>query len=98
MKGRANRGPLRSAAKAQALDELLVLLRFGCLEIVEELAALVDELDLAAARGMIALMRREMLAETVDALGKERDLDLGGAGVGGPAPELREDAALFLTT
>ena len=45
---------------------------------------------------MIALVRREMLAESVDALGEERYLNLGGAGVGGTTLVLRQDAALFL--
>ncbi len=84
------------AAKSQALDELLVLLRFRGLEIVEELAALVYELDQPAAGRVVALVRREVLAETVDALREERHLDLGGAGVGGIAPVLRQNAAFFL--
>ena len=41
------RRPLASASatKPQSLDELLVLLRLGRFQIIEELAALVDELD-----------------------------------------------------
>jgi hypothetical protein len=36
---------IASATKPQSLDELLVLLRLGRFQIIEELAALVDELD-----------------------------------------------------
>jgi hypothetical protein len=45
---------------------------------------------------MITLVCREVLAESVDAFGKERDLHFRGTGVGGAAAELGEDAALFL--
>jgi hypothetical protein len=46
---------------------------------------------------MVTLVRSEMLAEAVDALGEQRNLHFGRAGVGWTAAELREDAALFLT-
>jgi hypothetical protein len=58
-----------STAKPQSLDELLVLLGLRGSEVIEELAALVHELDQPAPRGVITLVRGEVLAEAVDALG-----------------------------
>src|SRR5215467_2616661 len=93
----ADGGPLRLlATKPQTLDELLVLLRLGGSEVIEELAALVHELHETAPRGVIALVGGEVLTESVDALGEKRHLNFGGTRVGGPAAELGEDAALFL--
>src|SRR5215470_19463193 len=94
---RVARPSLHSAAEAQSLDELLVLLRLGRLEIVEESATLVHELHEAAARSMIALVGGEVLTETIDTFGQERDLHFGGTGVGIPAAVLRDDSALFLS-
>jgi hypothetical protein len=86
-----------SAAEAQSLDELLVLLRLGRLQIVEESATLVDELYEPAARRMIALMGSEVLTQTIDTFGQERDLDFGRTGIRGPAAVLLDDPALFLS-
>src|SRR5450631_1723590 len=86
-----------SAAKPEALDELLVLLGLRGFQIVEMLAALVDELHQTAPRGMIALVRREVTAQTVDALGEERYLDFGRTGVPRTAAELLENPILLLT-
>src|SRR6266513_4730610 len=85
-----------SAAKPQSLDELLVLLGLRGSEVIEELAALVHHLDEPAPRGMITLVRGEVLAEAIDALGQQRHLYFRGAGVGWCAAELRENPALFL--
>ena len=85
-----------SAAKPQSLDELLVLLGLRGSEVIEELAALIHHLDEPASRGVITLVRGEVLAEAVDALGEQRDLYFRGAGVSWSAAELREDPALFL--
>src|SRR5450755_3680445 len=86
-----------SAAKPQALDELLVLLGLRGFQIVEMFAALIDELHQPTSRGMIALVRREVTAQTVDALGQERNLDFGGASVPRTAAELLENPILLLT-
>ena len=50
-----------SATKPQSLDELLVLLWLGRFQVIEELAALVHELDEPAPRGMIALVCGKVL-------------------------------------
>jgi hypothetical protein len=46
---------------------------------------------------MVALVRGEMLAQAVDALGQQRDLNLGGACVGRTALKLRQNPAFLLT-
>jgi len=74
---RRNGGPWISAAKTQALDELLVLVGLHGSEVVEELAALVHHFHQPAARGMITLMGGEMFTEPIDAFGKQRDLNFG---------------------
>src|ERR1700722_2061022 len=86
-----------SASTPQALDELLVLLRLRGFQIVEMFTALIDELHQAATRRMIRLVRREMIAESIDALGEERHLDFGRSGIAWTAAELLEDPVLLLT-
>src|SRR5690242_17137017 len=92
-----SRGPQVSAAKSEALDELLVLLGLCGLQVIEELTSLINELHQPATRGMVTLVCGEMLAESVDPLGEQRHLHFGGPGVGRTAAELREDSALLLT-
>ena len=65
---------------AKALDELLVAPVVLALEIVEQPAALTDHHQ--ATPGMeILLVRLQMIGQILDALGQDRDLDLGRAGV-----------------
>src|SRR5262249_17223810 len=68
-------------AQAEALDERAVRLDVAALEVVQEAAALADELQQPAARMEILDVRLEMVGEHVDALGEERHLDLGRSGV-----------------
>ena len=85
-----------STAKPQSLDELLVFLGLRGSEVIEELAALVHELDEPAPRGMIALVCGKVLAQSIDALGEERDLNFGGTGIRRVTAKLRDDSAFFL--
>jgi hypothetical protein len=76
-KGRAaSGGPGGSAAKSQALNELLVLSWLRVLEIIEELAALVHKLHQSTTGRMIPLVSAKMSAKSIDALGEQRDLYL----------------------
>src|SRR5688572_21212362 len=68
-------------AQAQALDERPVGLDVAALEVIELAAALADEPQQATAGMEILDVRLEMLGKHVDALGKERDLHFGRAGV-----------------
>lgn len=69
------------AAETEALEELLVALVGGQLEVVKQLATTCDHLKQAATCGVIFLMRGEMLREIVDPLRQEGHLDVGAAGV-----------------
>src|SRR5688572_23540001 len=86
------------APQPQALDDLLVLRRLGGLQIVEEFATLVHELHEPATRSVVALVRAEVFAKAVDALGEKSDLDFGRAGVVGGALELREYTGLLFSS
>ena len=69
------------AAETQALEELLVALVGGQLEVVKQLATTCDHLKEASTCGMIFLMRAKVLREIVDSLRQEGHLDVGAAGV-----------------
>ena len=86
---------IASATKPQSLDELLVLLWLGRFQVIEELAALVHELDEPAPRGMIALMCGKVLAEPIDAFRQERDLDFRRTCIRRVTAKLRDDSALL---
>src|SRR5690349_14686336 len=70
------------AAQTEVGDQLGVAVLVGLLEVVQQLAPLVDHLQEATARVVILLVRFEMRREAIDALAQQRDLDFGGAGIG----------------
>src|SRR5688572_31239455 len=86
-----------SAPESEALDDFLILRGLGGLEVIEKLATLVHELHEPATRCMVALVRAEVFAESVDALRQQCDLDFGRAGVIGGALKLRDDAGLLFS-
>src|SRR5579863_2276321 len=71
----------RSAAQAEALDERLVALLVGLLEVIQQLAALVHHLEQPTTGVMILLVTFEVATQTVDTGGEQRDLHFGGTGV-----------------
>ena len=73
----AGRRFVESAAQAEPADDVLVAGYVGRLEVIEQFAPLRHEFEQAAARSMVGLVQREVLAEIVDACGEQRDLDLG---------------------
>src|SRR3954470_24916459 len=73
---------LRLAAQAELLDQGAVALEILALQVVQEAAAPSDELEQAATRVVVVLVRPEVLGQLVDALGEHRDLNLGRAGIG----------------
>src|SRR3954470_22188318 len=78
------------APEPEALDDFLVLRGLRGLQVVEEFATLVHELHESATRGVVALVRAEVISESVDALGEQCDLDFRRTGVVGGAPKLRD--------
>src|SRR5438046_450964 len=67
--------------KTQFCDQVGVARLVLLTEIVEERAALVDQHQQAAARVVVLRVGLEVLGEVGDALGEDRDLDLGRTGV-----------------
>src|SRR5579862_2522610 len=81
-------------AQPEALDQRAIALDVAALQVIELAAALAHEPQQPAARMEILDVRLEMLREHVDALGEQRDLDLGGSGVALRALVLPENARL----
>src|SRR5262249_30911272 len=75
-------GAGHSTTQTQALDQRVVALAVPGLEIIEQPAALADQLQQAAARMVILRVTLEMLGEVGDALAQDGDLDFRRAGVG----------------
>src|SRR3546814_5058566 len=75
------RGPSALLAKTQLRDKFVISVRILALEIIKQAAALVDQHQQAAARVIVLRVGLEMLGQIDDALGQDRDLDLGAAGV-----------------
>src|SRR5690606_30306441 len=69
------KGVIGSATQAKTLDEVLVALLIGLLQVVEQLAALVDHHQQPTTRVVIFLVRGEVPRQAVDTLRQQRDLD-----------------------
>ena len=68
--------PILLAAQTQLLDQGLVTPGVVTPEIIQQPSPLAHQLEQAATRVMILLVRLEVLGELVDPLGQDRDLDL----------------------
>src|SRR3954454_21803342 len=89
--------PLTGAlpAEAELLDEGAIALEVFALQVVQEPPAAADELQQAAARVVVVLVRPQVLRQLVDALRQHRDLDLGRARVRLVLAELLNVLQLF---
>src|ERR1700737_3854188 len=87
----APRGTASLLPDAEPFDQLLVALGVLGLQIVEEPPPLADQLEQAAPRVVVLLVGLEMLGQVMDALGEQRDLHLGRAGVALVGAELLDD-------
>src|SRR4029079_4637721 len=76
-------GGLPSPANAQPVDELLIPVLIGRLDVIEQPATLADHLEQPSARMVVLAVRLEMFGQIGDALGQDGDLDLWRAGVAG---------------
>jgi hypothetical protein len=92
------RAILRLSAQPQLLDQLGIFVRRAALQVVEKLAARIAQDGQSAARSMIGFVRGEMLAQAVDALGQQGNLNLGGTGVARTALKFTDDSALFFAS
>ncbi len=77
----ANAARGRLLAEAEALDEVEVALAIGGGEILQKSIALADEEQEAATRGVIGLVRAEVILEFCDARRDRRDLHFSGTRV-----------------
>src|SRR5687767_5904326 len=85
------------AAQAELLDQGLVAIGAHAPQIIEQPAALAHQLEQAAAGMVVLLVRLEVERELVDPLRQQRDLHLGGAGVGAVGAVGLEDLAFLLS-
>src|SRR6185369_8067169 len=72
-----------SPADAQPVDELLVPVLVGRLDVIEQPAPLAHELEQPAPRMVILGMRLEVIGEIGDALGQDCDLNFWRTGIAG---------------
>src|SRR5438128_8126305 len=85
-----------SATQAELGDEGAVAVDVGALEVAEQAPALADHHQQPAARVVVLAVRAQVLGQVVDALGEQRNLDLGGAGIAILATELADQLLLLL--
>src|SRR5690606_12853637 len=88
--------PARLLADAEAADERPVPLRALAPEVVEQAAALTDELEQTAAGVVVLLVGLEVLGELADAGAQQGDLDLGGPGIRLMGPVLGDQLGLLI--
>src|SRR3990172_2045578 len=82
----------RSPADSELVDDRAVALRVPVLEVLEEPAPLADQHEQPPARVMVLAVLFEVVGQPVDALGEQRDLDFGRAGVAVVGTELLDQA------
>ena len=69
-------------AQTQPSDDLQIPVAIFAGQVFKQLVSLADHLEQPATRGVILFVRLEVLGQLVDALGQNRDLHFGTAGVG----------------
>src|SRR5256712_10936493 len=70
-----------SPSQTESADDFRVSLRAPAVQVGEQPSALSDQAEQPAATGVVVAGGAQMFGEVLDALGKERDLDLRRAGV-----------------
>ena len=68
-------------AQAELLDQRAVALEVRALHVVQKAAAATTSIKQATAGVVVLALLAQVLGQVVDALGEQRDLDLGAAGV-----------------
>ena len=94
MKTRRQAGFLTSldvVADAELLDKSTVLIDVAVLDVLQKTATLTDELHQATTRMVVLCVSPEVLGEVADALGKDCNLDLDGAGIVGVLAKLCDE-------
>ena len=88
---------LRLLAEVERLHDRAVALDVDLLEILEQLAALAHQTQQRPLRPEVVLVALEVFSKVADTVRKQRDLALGGAGVGVGLAVLAENLLLFLS-
>ena len=83
-------------AQVQLLDDGTVACDIGLLEVTEEVTSVTNHLQHAAAAVMVLVVGLEVLGQSVDAMGKNRNLNLRGAGVALVRRVLLNNGLLFV--
>src|SRR5687767_13569259 len=83
-----------SAADTQLFDDRAIPFRVLLLQIFEQAATLADQHEQPASRVMVLRVSLEVLGEVGDALGEQRDLNLGRARVALVRLELFDESLL----
>ena len=86
---------MRLLSQTELFDDSAVTLYIDLLEVPEQVAAVSDHLEKTAAAVVVLLVGLEMLGKSVDAVGEDCDLDLGGSGVALVGFVLLNDGSLF---
>ena len=100
MQSRAKNTALHSLAQllaqVQLLNDRAVTLDVDLLQVAKKVSSVADHLQHAAAAVVVLVVGLEVLGQSVDAMGKDRDLNLRRAGVALVSSELGNNGLLFV--
>ena len=88
--------PLALLAQIQLFDDGTVTLDVGFLKVTEKVSSVTDHFQHTAAAVVILVVRLQVLGQSVDAIGKDRDLNLRGSGVALMGGVLLDNGLLFV--
>ena len=90
------RAPKLLLAQVQLLDDRAVTLDIDLLQVAKKVSSVADHLQHAAAAVVVLVVGLEVLGKSVDAMGKDRDLNLGRTGVTLVGSILLNNSLLFV--
>ena len=90
------RAPILLLAQVQLLDDRAVTLDIDLLQVAKKVSSVADHLQHAAAAVVVLMVGLQVLGEGVDAMSKDRDLNLGRTGVALVGSVLLNDCLLFV--
>ena len=90
------RAPKLLLAQVQLLDDGTVTCDIVLLKVTEKVSSVTDHLQHAAAAVVVLVVGLEVLGKSVDAMGKDRDLNLGRTGVTLVGSVLLNNGLLFV--
>src|SRR4051812_13380805 len=91
---RERRSPTTLSAQAETLDERTVTRDVLALQVLQQTTAATDQQQQTAAAVVVVLVQLQVLGELADALAEQRDLHLGGTGIGLTLGVLTDDLLL----